>query len=69
MFLVDVNVLVYAHRGDTPNHPRYRRWLESIVNADSAYGMSDLVVGESGEERLRGKVIPYSCRIDYWIGS
>ncbi|MDI6753877.1 MAG: type II toxin-antitoxin system VapC family toxin [Thermodesulfobacteriota bacterium] len=44
MFLVDVNVLVYAHRGDTPNHPRYRRWLESIVNADSAYGMSDLVL-------------------------
>lgn len=27
MFLMDVNVLVYAHRGDTPDHLAYRSKL------------------------------------------
>jgi hypothetical protein len=44
LILPDVNVLVYAHRRDTPDHSAYRTWLESTINGDSAYGMSDLVV-------------------------
>ena len=44
MILLDVNVLVYAHRADAPNHPRYRAWLESTINADVAYGIADLVL-------------------------
>ena len=44
MLLVDVNVLVYAHRSDADDHSRYREWLESLVNSDLAYGMSDLVL-------------------------
>ena len=44
MILLDVNVLIYAHRADAPNHPRYRAWLESTINADVAYGMADLVL-------------------------
>ena len=44
MILVDVNVLVYAHRRDAPEHARYREWLESTLNAQRAYGMSDLVL-------------------------
>ena len=44
MILVDVNVLVYAHRRDAPEHARYREWLESTPNAQRAYGMSDLVL-------------------------
>ena len=44
MILVDVNVLVYAHRRDAPEHARYRGWLENTVNAERAYGMSDLVL-------------------------
>ena len=27
MFLMDVNVLVYAHREDAGNHSAYRQWL------------------------------------------
>ena len=45
MILTDVNVLVYAHRQDTPNHRAYRDWLESVINSDQAYGMADLVLG------------------------
>ena len=44
MILVDVNVLVYAHRRDASEHARYRKWLESNLNAERAYGMSDLVL-------------------------
>ena len=36
MFLMDVNVLVYAHREDTPDHLTYREWLESVINGDAA---------------------------------
>ena len=44
MILPDVNVLVYAHREDSQDHRAYRDWLESAVNADAAFGMSDLVI-------------------------
>lgn len=44
MVLFDVNVLVYAHRRDTTNHPAYRRWLEDVVGSEQAYGISDLVL-------------------------
>ena len=44
MILADVNVLVYAHRVDAPDHLRYRDWLLNAVNGDAAYGMSDLVL-------------------------
>ncbi len=44
MFLVDVNILVYAHRTDAPMHAQYRDWLDEMINADAAYGMSDLVL-------------------------
>ena len=44
MILPDVNVLVYAHREDAPNHTAYREWLETVINGDQAYGMADLVL-------------------------
>ncbi len=44
MMLPDVNVLVYAHREDAPNHIAYRRWLEEIINGDQAYGLADIVL-------------------------
>jgi uncharacterized protein len=44
MILVDVNVLVYAHREDAPGHAAYRRWLEVLIDGDQAYGYSDLVL-------------------------
>ncbi|MFQ6027784.1 MAG: type II toxin-antitoxin system VapC family toxin [Dehalococcoidia bacterium] len=44
MLLIDVNVLVYAHRADSPNHSAYRQWLEATIDGDQAYGISDLVL-------------------------
>ena len=44
MVLIDVNVLVYAHRRDAAEHSRYWDWLQSVVSSDAAYGVSDLVL-------------------------
>ena len=44
MILCDVNVFVYAHRTDAPNHSAFLIWLEKIVNGRAAYGFSDIVL-------------------------
>jgi toxin-antitoxin system PIN domain toxin len=44
MILIDVNVLVYAHREDAPDHNAYRSWLEEQINNNRSYGFSDLVL-------------------------
>ena len=44
MQLVDVNVLVYAHRLDAPRHQDYADWLHGLLGGQEPYGMSDLVL-------------------------
>jgi len=44
VLLLDVNVLVYAFREDSPRHRETRRWLEATIASDSAFGVSDLVL-------------------------
>lgn len=44
MVLTDVNVLVYAHREDSPEHRSYRTWLENLICGDAAYAVSGLVL-------------------------
>jgi toxin-antitoxin system PIN domain toxin len=42
--LLDVNILINAHRKDAPHHSRLRGWLEDLINGDQAYGISDIVL-------------------------
>lgn len=44
MLLLDVNVLVYAHREDTPEHKAFRGWLEQIVAAETPFAVPELVL-------------------------
>ncbi len=44
MILPDVNVLIYAFRADSRDHPRYKAWLEEVINGPSAYGMATQVL-------------------------
>ena len=44
MILMDVNVLVYAHREDVKDHSFYQNWLESVINGNSKFGYSELVL-------------------------
>lgn len=43
MLLPDVNVLIYAYREDAPDHARFRSWLDDVINAETAYGICDIV--------------------------
>ncbi len=44
MKLLDVNVLVYAHREDAPRHRDYRAWLEQLLSGSEPFGVADLVL-------------------------
>lgn len=44
MILPDVNILIYAFRSDAPQHGQYHRWLEQVITADAAYGLSPQVL-------------------------
>lgn len=44
MILPDVNVLIYAFRSDTDQHSICRTWLEQVVEGDSRFGISRLVL-------------------------
>lgn len=43
MVLPDVNVLVSAYRDDAPEHGSCRTRLESVLHAEEAFGISNLV--------------------------
>jgi toxin-antitoxin system PIN domain toxin len=65
VILPDVNVLVYAHREDTPNHAAYRAWLESVINSDEAYGMADLVLSGFLRVVTHPRVFAHPSELDH----
>lgn len=44
MILCDVNVFVHASREDSPDHARFRDWLESALSNDRPFAISDLAL-------------------------
>ena len=44
MRCVDVNVVVYAHRPESPEHERYREWLDEARAGHEPLGVSELVL-------------------------
>ncbi len=45
MNLLDVNIVVAAHREDAEGHEEIRAWLEGEMASPSGVGLSDLVLG------------------------
>lgn len=43
MLAPDVNVLVYAHRVESPDHGGYAEWLTKVATGAEPFGLSDLV--------------------------
>ncbi|MGH8886959.1 MAG: TA system VapC family ribonuclease toxin [Egibacteraceae bacterium] len=41
---LDVNILVYAHRSERPEHQPIADWLTGVANAEQAFGVADLVL-------------------------
>lgn len=44
MQLPDVNVLIYAHREDAPEHDRYAAWLMALTAADEPFAVAETVL-------------------------
>ena len=44
MQLPDVNVLIYAHREDAPEHERYAGWLQALTTSDEPFALSDVIL-------------------------
>jgi uncharacterized protein len=42
VLLPDVNVLIYAHRAEAPEHEAYAVWLEAVATGKEPFGVSDL---------------------------
>ena len=68
MILVDVNVLVNAHRPDAVNHSKYQRWLEDALDSDVVCGLSDLAL--SGMVRIvtHPQIFPDPTPLDIALG-
>ena len=67
MILMDVNVLVYAHREDAKDHREYRDWLESAVNSTTVYGFSELVLSGFIRVVTHSKVFESPSSVDVAI--
>ena len=50
MLLPDVNILIYAHRAESPEHERYAAWLRSLATGPEPFALSEL--GASGFVRI-----------------
>lgn len=45
MELPDINVLIYAHREDAPDHERYAAWLSSLAAGAAPFALSSVTLG------------------------
>lgn len=45
MLLLDVNVLIAAHREDHPDHPGVRGWFDAMLAGDAAFSVPAVVWG------------------------
>lgn len=44
VLLPDVNVLIYAHRREYPDHDRYANWVTEVLVGNGPFAMSELVL-------------------------
>jgi len=51
MQLPDVNVLIYAHRQDAPEHDRYAAWLRALVEAPEPFAVAEIVLARLPKNR------------------
>ena len=68
LILIDVNVLVYAHRPDATDHLRYRKWLEEALDSGSVCGLSDLALAAMVRIVTHPRIYPDPTPVELAIG-
>jgi len=64
MILIDVNILVYAKRQDSPNHTHFRAWLEQTLVSDSIVGVSEGILSGVGRILTHPRIFRDPTQID-----
>jgi uncharacterized protein len=62
--LPDVNVLVYAHREDSPHHAACHAWLLATLKSDQAFGLSDAVLASVVRIVTHARIFKQPSRLD-----
>jgi toxin-antitoxin system PIN domain toxin len=62
--LPDVNILIYAHREDSPHHAVCHAWLLRTLRADQAFGLSDAVLSSLIRIVTHPKIFKQPTRLD-----
>jgi predicted nucleic acid-binding protein len=69
MFLVDANVLVYAHRPDADDHSRCRDWLDGALDFGTSVAFSELILSSVvrivTNPRIFGHPTPLDIALQY----
>jgi len=68
MILPDVNVLVYALRGDVPQHAASRQWLDAVVSGDTRFGISPLTLSAVVRIATGRSLLPTPSSLDEAFG-
>jgi hypothetical protein len=68
MMVADVNVLIYALRGDTAQHSQCRSWLMSVVEGESQFGVSPLVMSAVVRITTNPRIFKMPCSLDEAFG-
>lgn len=58
MLLLDVNVLLAAHRADHPHHPMVRRWYDALLAQDAPFTVPTTVWGSFLRLATNRRVFP-----------
>ena len=64
MTLPDVNVLVYAHREDSPHHAVCHAWLLATLKSDQAFGLSEAVLASVIRIVTHARIFKQPSRLD-----
>ena len=68
MILIDINVLVYAHRPDSENHEDYRKWLEGTLEGGLSCGFSEIVLAGMIRIVTNPRIFPDATPIEVALG-
>ncbi len=64
MTLADVNVLLYAHREDSPQHAVCRGWLLETMKGDAPFGVSEAVLAAFVRIATHRKIFKQPTRLE-----
>ena len=64
MTLPDVDVLVYAHREESPHHAECHAWLLATLKSDQAFGLSEAVLASAIRVVTHARIFTHPSRFD-----